>query len=54
MKMAALAITRRNALLYDTELGSIDEVPPLARRAPLIAFARCEIDNAKHDASETP
>jgi hypothetical protein len=39
MKMATLAISGRHALLNDAQLGSIEQVPSLARRTPLIPFA---------------
>lgn len=38
MEMPTFAIPGRHALLNDTQVGAIDEVPPLARTPPRIPF----------------
>jgi len=52
MKMATLPVPRGHAFLYYAQFRPIEQVPPLARQTPLIAFARCDVDDSKHDASE--
>jgi hypothetical protein len=52
MKMATLAVSRGHTLLYDAQFRPIEQVPPLARRTPLVTFARSYINYSKHDASE--
>jgi hypothetical protein len=51
MKMGTLAISWRHTFLNYAQFGPVEQVPALARRTPLIALRRFDVDYLKQGAS---
>jgi hypothetical protein len=52
MKVSTLAVPWRHTLLDYAQLRPIEQMPPLAWRAPLIAFRARNVDDAKQGVSQ--